>query len=366
MEGSIYGEGARHLPGKVPGTFSEVKMTAGYVYDPIFLEHNLAGHPENRERLLRTMALLEERGVLPELKAIEVTPISMERLTRVHPMSYVETVRQVAMRGGGYLDPDTYVSSRSFEAALAAAGGLVNATLSTLQGDNDNAFALVRPPGHHALPDHGMGFCLFSNIAIAARTALAEGGIERVLIADFDVHHGNGTQDVFYEDPAVLYFSTHQYPHYPGTGHWREIGRGKGEGTTINVPLSAGIGDKGFARIYDEVLVPAARRYKPQLILVSAGYDAHWDDPLAGLALSLTGYADLVRRLIALAQEVCGGKIVFTLEGGYHLQVLSYGILNTLRLLSGHDDVEDPLGPSPWAEPSIDALLNQIKEIHGL
>jgi acetoin utilization deacetylase AcuC-like enzyme len=343
-------------------------MTTGYVYDPIFLEHNLVGHPENRERLMAVMALLEERGVLQELTPVAATPVAVEQLTRVHSPAYVEQVRRLAERGGGYLDPDTYVCDRTYDAALAAAGGLAGAALATLRGELDNAFALVRPPGHHAVQSRGMGFCIFNNVAVAARAALVEGGVERVLIADFDVHHGNGTQDIFYGDPAVLFFSTHQYPHYPGSGSWNETGLGAGTGTTINVPLPPGIGDEGFRRVYDGVLLPAARNYRPQLILVSAGFDAHWDDPLAGMDLSIQGYADLVRRLIDLAGELCAGRIVFTLEGGYHKVVLPYAVLNSLRLLSGHDEVEDPLGPAPprRKERNIDELLARVKEMHRL
>jgi acetoin utilization deacetylase AcuC-like enzyme len=342
-------------------------MATGYVYDPIFLEHNLAGHPENRERLLGILALLEEKDALQGLTQVAATPIAMEQLTRAHSPAYVEQVRRLAESGGGYLDPDTYVGSGTYDAALAAAGGLVNAVLATLRGEIDNAFALLRPPGHHAAKSRGAGFCIFNNVAVAARAALAEEGVERVLIADFDVHHGDGTQALFYDDPAVLFFSTHQYPHYPGTGHWSERGQGAGEGTTINVPLPPGVGDEGFRRIYDEVLTPAARRYRPQLILVSAGFDAHWDDPLAGMSLSIQGYADLVRRLIELAGELCGGRIAFTLEGGYRKVVLPYAVLNALRLLSGHGEVEDPLGPAPdRRERDIDKLLAQVKDVHGL
>jgi acetoin utilization deacetylase AcuC-like enzyme len=341
-------------------------MTTGYVYDPIFLEHNLVGHPENRERLVNIMALLEEKGALQGLTQVEATPVAMEQLTGVHSPTYVEQVRRLSERGGGYLDPDTYVSGLTYDAALVAAGGLVNAVLATLHGEIDNAFALVRPPGHHAAKGRGAGFCIFNNVAVAARAALGH-KIERVFIADFDVHHGDGTQALFYDDPAVLFFSTHQYPYYPGTGHWSETGQGAGLGMTINVPLPPGVGDGGFGRIYDEVLIPAARRYQPQFILVSAGFDSHWDDPLAGMNLSIQGYADLVRRLVDLAGELCGGRIAFTLEGGYRQEVVPYAVLNALRLLSGHGEVEDPLGPAPGQrEQDIDELLAQVKEVHGL
>ncbi len=222
-------------------------MPTGYVYEPIYLEHDLAGHPENKRRLVTTLQVLTEHRMLERLVQIPARPATMERLTRVHSPGYVEQVRRVAERGGGHLDPDTYVRPPSYEAALWAAGGLVEATRAVLDGDVDNAFALVRPPGHHALASRGMGFCLFNNVAIAARYALAERGLARVLIVDFDVHHGNGTQDEFEADPAVMYASTHQYPHYPGTGHWRETGRGEGEGGLVNIPLAGTWATRGSA-----------------------------------------------------------------------------------------------------------------------
>ncbi|MFN2186861.1 MAG: histone deacetylase, partial [Anaerolineae bacterium] len=223
-------------------------MATGYVYDPIFLEHDLRGHPENQQRLRQIMSVLQQRGMLERLAHIPAIPITQERLERVHDPRYIEQVRRVAERGGGNLDMDTYVRPASYDAALMAAGGLVEATRAVLDGELDNAFALVRPPGHHALRARGMGFCLFNNVAVAARYALAEQGLDRVLIVDFDVHHGNGTQDEFEGDPAVMYISTHQYPHYPGTGYWNETGSGAGKGSIINVPLGGGVGDEGFAR----------------------------------------------------------------------------------------------------------------------
>ncbi len=340
-------------------------MTTAYVYDPIYLEHNLWGHPESQERLVVTIRLLEEQGVLAKMTQVPASPISLESLSMVHRWDYIETVRLVAEGGGGHLDADTYVVPRSHEAAFMAAGGLVNAVEAVLRGEADNAFALVRPPGHHALPNRGMGFCLFNNVAVAARYALQK-SLSRILIVDFDVHHGNGTQDVFYDEAEVFYFSTHQYPHYPGTGDWREIGRGAGQGYTANVPMRGGVGDEGYSRIFDELLYPLAERYQPQLILVSAGYDAHWADPLAAMQLSVEGYARLAQALKAMADDLCKGKIIFTLEGGYHLEVLSYAVLATCRVLLGEEEVIDPLGPSPRSERPIDDLIVQLKGLHRL
>lgn len=337
-----------------------------YCYDPFNLRHHLAGHPENRERLRGTWELLQSNGILDALLQVPCTPASDEQLLRVHSQSHLDRVAWAA-RHNAHLDPDTYVGSDSEQAARLAAGGLCNLVDAVLRGQARNGFALVRPPGHHATPDRGMGFCLYNNVAIAARHAQAQHGIERVLIVDFDVHHGNGTQDVFYRDGSVLYFSTHQYPYYPGSGHWRETGRGEGEGTTVNVPFPGGVGDQGYARAFDEVLRPLAQRFRPQLILVSAGFDAHWNDPLAGMQLSIGGYAALVDRLLALANELCHGRLVFTLEGGYHLEVLAHSILNTLRRLSGvSQELSDPLGPCPWAEQDASAVLAQVRQAHGL
>jgi acetoin utilization deacetylase AcuC-like enzyme len=341
-------------------------MTTAYVYDEIFLKHNLPGHPENRTRLEQTMALLEKSGMLARLPRIPARPATHEELTRVHHPSYVEQVRQISERGGGHLDPDTYTNSDSYPAALMAAGGLVEATLAVVDGRVDNAFALVRPPGHHAMPGRGMGFCLFGNVAIAAYAARLERGLERVLIVDFDVHHGNGTQAMVEEDPTIGFISTHQSPYYPGTGDVRETGRGPGQGSVVNIPLSAGAGDRAFRQVYEQVVVPVARRFAPDLILVSAGFDAHWDDPLAGLGLSLHGYAWIVQTLVSLAGELCGGRIVFTLEGGYHLEVLRYGILNTFHILLGDSTVEDPLGPSRWPEPDMTQYVASLRRLQGL
>jgi acetoin utilization deacetylase AcuC-like enzyme len=341
-------------------------MTTTYCYDPFNLRHTLSGHPENRERLRGTWNLLQADGILADLLETPGTLASDAQLLRVHSRKHLSTVALAAQRNA-HLDADTYVGSDSERAARLAAGGLCNVVGAVLAGRAANGFALVRPPGHHATPDRGMGFCLYNNVAIAARAAQVEHSVERILIVDFDVHHGNGTQDAFYEDGSVLFFSTHQYPYYPGTGHWRETGRGPGAGATVNVPFPAGVGDAGYAAAFDQVLARLARRFQPQLILVSAGYDAHWNDPLASMQLSIPGYAALVQRLLALAGELCQGKIVFTLEGGYHLDVLAHAVLNTLRQLSGHSQViDDPLGPCPWDERDTSALLALVRQAHDL
>jgi acetoin utilization deacetylase AcuC-like enzyme len=264
------------------------------------------------------------------------------------------------------MDMDTYVSPRSFEAALMAAGGVIRAAEGVLSGEIANAFALVRPPGHHATPGRAMGFCLFNNVALAARAALTEDGIERVFIADFDVHHGNGTQDVFADDPHVFYFSTHQYPYYPGTGAMRDVGRNAGAGTVLNVPLPTRVGDQGYAQVFGQLVWPLAERFDPDLILVSAGYDGHWNDPLAHMNLSLAGYAHMQRELVKMADRWCEGRIVFTLEGGYQLDALAYGVSNAFYALLGDDTVIDPMGPSPRSERSLGKLIQDLRELHHL
>jgi len=341
-------------------------MTTAYVYDPLYVKHNEPTHPENSRRLERTMQHLQEVGLLERLQSLEARDATTEEVSAVHRPNYIEEVRAASEGRQGWLDPDTYVGPFSYAAALRAAGGVLRAVEGVLRGQVDNAFALVRPPGHHAVASRAMGFCLFNNVAIAARCALRQFNLERVLIVDFDLHHGNGTQDAFYAEPTVLYFSTHEYPYYPGTGHYQETGRGAGQGYTVDVPLPAGVGDVGYRQVFDEILVPVARRYQPQLILASAGYDAHWADPLGGMLLSVCGYASLVRTLVELARELCQGRLVLTLEGGYHLEALAASIAATFAVLLGDEQVEDPLGPARHPEQPVEQIIGAVKRVHGL
>jgi acetoin utilization deacetylase AcuC-like enzyme len=339
----------------------------GLVYDPLYLEHDTGHHPENAIRLQAVTSHLEESGLLARLRSVPARDATVDEIVFIHERDYVESVRLAAGRGGVWLDADTFVSPRSYDAALRAAGGCLAAVDAVQAGEVESAFCLVRPPGHHAMPSRAMGFCLFNNIAIAVEHARRHHGLRRVAVVDFDVHHGNGTQAAFYADPDVLYFSAHEYPLYPGTGHWREMGQGAGLGTTVNVPLPAGTGDAVLARIWKGLLTPLLRRFEPELMLASAGYDGHFADPLAGLALSCAGYAEQVAGLRDLARELCGGRLVLMLEGGYDFTALAWSIRNSLEALLDEERTADPLGRRDYPPPvGIDDLLTVLARTHGV
>lgn len=343
-------------------------MAVGYVYHPVYLKHDTGGHVENARRLEAIIAHLEQTGLKSQLTLIEPRAASVEEIALVHRREYIKEIEETAQRGGGWLDPDTVMSAGSYEAALYAAGGVIRAVEAVMAGEVANAFALVRPPGHHATPQRAMGFCLFNNIAIAARYALARYKLERILIIDFDVHHGNGTQEAFYDNPQVMYISTHEYPFYPGTGSIEEIGSGAAEGTVINIPLSAGCGDSEYLKVFEQIIAPAAKRFKPQLIMVSAGSDLHWADPLALMEVSVGGFGQMVGIIKGLADELCDGRLVFTLEGGYNLNALAASVKATFDVLLGNTNIDDPLGESPrsFGAANIDRLITAVKEIHKL
>ena len=334
----------------------------GFVYDPVFLKHNQPGHPEGAYRLEAIWQAVQDSGLLAELHQVPARPATKEELTSIHPAGYIDRVAAVCRRGGGMLDMDTYVTPATFDAALMAAGGLIDLTLAVSSGQLRNGFAMIRPPGHHATRNSSMGFCIFNNVALAARAAQDTGKISRLAVVDFDVHHGNGTQDALASDPDIFFVSTHQFPHFPGTGRYQERGSGAGEGATVNFPLPAGVGDAGFKALYEQVLIPVLRKFAPELILVSAGYDTHWQDPLAGLCLSCQGQAWLSQTLVALADEQCEGRIVFSLEGGYEVKVLGHGVTNSLRALMGRKNFEDSLGPAPHPEPDLREYIDLVKK----
>ena len=347
-------------------------MTTIYATHPRYVEHDLPGHPESAERIRAVWRGLNESGLTSRLKSLDVHALAADVALSVHTPEYLELLRRVSainlsMSTTIHLDPDTYVGPDAMTIALLSAGGAVGAVDSVLNDGATNGLAAIRPPGHHAMPDRGMGFCLLGNVAIAARHAQSRYGIERILIADYDVHHGNGTEAMFYDDPSILYVSTHQYPFYPGTGAATDIGTGRGEGYTINIPLPAGSGDANYATVFEHILWPAAERFDPQLVLVSVGFDAYWADPLAAMRLTLNGYSQLAGEVIRMAQRFCEGKVVFALEGGYHMDALHYGVSNVARLLLGDPPIDPPgTRPSPRPEPDIDALLGRLQQLHGL
>jgi len=342
-------------------------MTTGFVYDPIFLEHDTGSHPENGSRMTATMSLLEECGLLGKLRRIPVRAATPEELALVHDARYVAGVRRVGEEGGGWVDPDTLITPRSYDVASHAVGGTLNALETVMRGGVSSAYCLVRPPGHHATPMQAMGFCLFNHVAIAAAYALERYGLERVAIVDYDVHHGNGTQEAFYADPRVLYVSTHEYPFYPGTGAAEETGRGEGRGFNVNIPMPHGSGDEEHRRAFEEVVEPVLRRFRPQLIVVSAGYDAHFADEIAMQKLSVDGYGALAAIVKAAADELCGGRILVAQEGGYHLTALAWCVRRTIELLRGDDVTPDPLGTVATKTPTgFEEMLARVKQLHGL
>ncbi|MBM3459474.1 MAG: histone deacetylase [Armatimonadetes bacterium] len=345
-------------------------MSLGLYYDPTFLEHETGRHPEHRGRLETVTALLRERGLWDRLEPRTAAAAPWEALAAVHEPTYLELLREYAGRGGGFLTADTPFGARSWDAATRVSGAAMAAADAVLSGELSSAFVLSRPPGHHACPGQGMGFCLLNHVAVAARHAIRNRGLERVLVVDFDVHHGNGTQEIFYRDPAVLYFSSHQYPAYPGTGAVDEVGEDAGMGTTVNVPLPPGTMDDGFVAALERVLVPVARRFRPELILVSAGYDAHWTNTAylnsIRMCATVAGFARQVEILRDLAVELCGGRVAFLLEGGYDPEALAWSVDATLRVLQGEPS-EDPLGPGRGGvRHDLAPLFRMCERLHGL
>ena len=307
----------------------------GLVYDEMYLRHDTGPrHPETPQRLTAILGGIEEQGLMPSLRRIDPSPASLRWINTIHTPGYAAEVERACQDGEPFLhSTDTPISARSYEVARLAAGGVLNAVDAVVAGEVRNAFCAVRPPGHHALRDRAMGFCLFNNVAIAARYAQEKHGLAKVLIVDWDLHHGNGTQASFYEDPSVLYFSVHQYPFYPGTGAAGETGAGAGAGYTLNVPLAAGAGDGEYARVFREELRARAMEFDPDFVLISCGFDAHERDPLGSMKVSSAGYGTLTRIVREIAEECCLGRLVSVLEGGYDEQALAESVQYHLRAL---------------------------------
>ena len=310
-------------------------MTLLYT-DPLFLRHDTGPHhPERPDRLRTVTARLAKSGVAALCTHGDYQPLSVEEVTALHSPAQATLVRRLAEQGGGCLDGDTPVSAESYTVALAAAGACASAVDAVIQGKDRNALCLVRPPGHHATPTHGMGFCLFNNVALAAPRARTVHGLTRLLIVDWDVHHGNGTQDAFYADPGVQFFSIHRYPFYPGTGAADETGTGSGLGRTLNVPLRYGISRKDYHAAFTAALERAADAIKPELVLVSAGFDAHAADPIGSLGLEAEDFAEMTKRVLEVARRHAGGRLVSCLEGGYDLEALAASVQAHLEELLG-------------------------------
>jgi acetoin utilization deacetylase AcuC-like enzyme len=271
--------------------------------------------------------------MLAQLLRSEPSEAAPEWLTTAHSTAYINAIEEACARGVKALDPDTYISPESYRAARLAVGGALLAVDQVMAGTVASAFVALRPPGHHAERERAMGFCLFNNVAIAARYAQQHYGLKRILIVDWDVHHGNGTQQAFEDDPTVLFFSSHQFPFYPGTGRASERGSGAGFGYTINVPLAAGGGDREYNEMFEQILYPAACEYRPDMVLISAGFDAHCDDPLASMNVTEAGYERMTMLVRDIAERYCAGRIVSLLEGGYNLEALARSVERHLQTL---------------------------------
>lgn len=299
------------------------------------MEHIKDFHHVESSQRLEVIYEMVQANFSGRLKSIVPRPATHQELATIHKPDYIKRVASTAGKSYVSLDPDTQTSPRSYEAAVLAAGGLFALVDALMAKKIDNGFALTRPPGHHAEADRARGFCLFNNVALAAEYGRLRHGLEKVLIVDWDLHHGNGSQHSFWESDKVLYFSTHQYPYYPGTGALGEVGGAKAEGYTVNVPLSSGYDDEDFAQIFERILLPIGRQFKPDLILTSAGFDTYYLDPLGAMQVTPKGFARMTRNLLQLAGEVCQGRLLLVLEGGYHLEGLSLSTLAVLQELLG-------------------------------
>jgi acetoin utilization deacetylase AcuC-like enzyme len=334
-----------------------ISMTTAYTWIPA-PAHEYPDHPERPERLTE----LEARLPTFHAERLDTAPATREEIARVHTPRMIEGLEAACLEGGGIIDyAPTFVTPTSFDDALLASGGTLACSRTVIEGRADNAFAIVRPPGHHAEPARAMGFCLFNNIAIAARDALVRGRA-RVLVVDYDAHHGNGTQAAFLDDERLGYISTHQWGIYPGTGRMDDAPHARGR--IVNVPLPARAGDACFEQIAEKIIQPTVLSFRPQMILVSAGFDSHRDDPLTSLGLSSAGFYAISKRLVELAGEHCDGKIVFVLEGGYSPRNVSQGGAAVFAALTGSPFVE-PGGRSSNQEPDIEKMIESIRAWHG-
>lgn len=334
--------------------------TCGIVFDKRYQLHDTGAHVESAGRLQAISDMLEKTGLIHKARRIEPRYAAEEEIFLNHDSSYVERLRQM---GPGYLDADTVVSEKSFETALLAVGGCLNLADALMKGEVDNAFAFVRPPGHHAEHDRGKGFCLFNNVAIVARYLITRYNLKRIAIVDWDVHHGNGTQHSFYGEKEVLYLSIHRSPCYPGTGSLFETGEGAGEGYTVNLPVPAGVGDDGYIQCFKSLFLPRIKAYKPEIILVSAGFDSHCYDPLGGMEVSDAGFGEMTRLMVNIAEELCNSKIGFFLEGGYSHEGLASSVKEVLLVLLNEGKAKRE---GLTVGINIAPLIDKAKSIHHI
>jgi len=342
-------------------------MAFGYVLDPVFAEHRApSGHPECEARIEAVYKAVVSHGFPERGEQVQVRPAREEELGRVHDSRYLSALETAVPNESGWLDNDTYFSPGSWNAVLAAAGAAIDLSDAVMDGRFRRAAALVRPPGHHAEADRAMGFCLINNVAVAAATLKAQGA--RVSIFDFDVHHGNGTQHIFEEVEDVQYISMHQYPFYPGTGAATEVGRGAGRGATVNLAMPAGCGDADYLGAFQHVVAPQLARHRPDIVLLSAGFDAYEGDPLAQMNVTIPGYRRLVRDLVRVCDQVCEGRLVAVLEGGYDLQGLSGSVVGLLEAMVEEETTQEPDGnvtPSSQGQVAIDATLRALEKVQA-
>ncbi len=299
--------------------------------DPCFLDHETGDHPERAERIRNIPERLDRSGLADRCRRVEFEPVDRRRLARVHSPAYIDEIWAYSKSGGGHIDADTIVSPASYHIALKAAGAVCDAAERVARGEDTTALCLVRPPGHHALPNRAMGFCLFNNVAVAARLAVDELQLDRVLIVDWDVHHGNGTQAAFWEDPRVGFLSIHRWPFYPGTGHEDETGVGLGAGTIVNLPVEFGISRDDYRKLFADRLEKLAAKIKPQLIFISAGFDAHRRDPVGSLGLETEDFGTLTDIVLDIANAHAGGRVISVLEGGYNPEAVAESVEVHLR-----------------------------------
>lgn len=310
-----------------------MRRKTGVVYSDVFLEHITGDHPERPERLSSVVGELKRRNLWDVLAEINFSKVNPQEVTAIHSGAMIKRAEDVCARGGGHLDPDTVCSERSYEVALLALGGVKKAVDAVIGSGIERALCLVRPPGHHATRNKSMGFCIFNNVAFGAQYCIDGHGLSRVAVIDWDLHHGNGTQDIFYSTKKVFYVSMHQYPFYPGTGDADEKGYGEGEGFTLNVPVYEGAGDSEYLNEFNTKVVPAIENYEPEMIFISAGFDSHKDDPLGGLGLSEKSYYEMTKTLCRLSDKFCNGRIISVLEGGYDLNALGSSVAEHVNAL---------------------------------